>query len=317
MGAQGKAICSNASDTLQDPLMMRLLEPRKQEVERFVPFPERALTNGRPRSVVLSGSRHKHSTGLDSGAVRTNASANAAPPGRLQSSATMGRRPVGRSASIPRRRSSAASSKSDVAGALARKALEATRKAHGMDPDMDSGAVAPAATPQQQHHARASFLKNADATDGVAQRESVKVPGLEGCGVTAESLDDAGILYDEERYLLGPAVQAVDASEDAGSARGGSHASSSGRRASDGGALASGRRGTGDTRAGGSAAGGSVTGGPSVRVDGGEEVLGATKLRRPSSAPPPNTASKPKVGFPLRSDERWTGRHSLSVLQLL
>ena len=154
---------------------MRLLEPQREDEERFSPFPQRSLCNGRPRSMRVP---------RQDAATPRLAQALAPPPtqaaaGQLRRSATQQRLRSQRT--IQRRQGGDGGA--DLADALASESAVAEDK---------TGELALA---QSKRAARAEQTF----------ADVVPVPGLELSGVTPEDLDEAGILYNEERHLLGPA----------------------------------------------------------------------------------------------------------------
>jgi hypothetical protein len=139
---------------------MRMLEPRREDQERFLPFPQHLLLNGRPRSVCLTHKPRSQAAG----------------------------QPCTGSSSVMHRRNRV-------------KPCET----QGMSQAEEGLAVAP----------EQGMMANAFHTGSIVSAETgfgeKGVPGLELSGVTAEDLNDAGILYDEERHLLGSSAAAATA----------------------------------------------------------------------------------------------------------
>ena len=157
--------------------MLRLLEPRRPQAERYAPCPEHALGNGRPRSVVLTGRRPAPTSMLDSGHVAERpgtAGSVRPPPGKRQSRPASGAptRPVTAGAQQQRRRDRVPSG----SARLMQDAIWTDTSQAAQDASTDAGVI---------------------------ERDDAAVPGLELSGVSPEDLDDAGILYEEERGLLG------------------------------------------------------------------------------------------------------------------
>lgn len=147
---------------------MRILEPRREDQERFLPFPQRILLNGRPRSVRLSQKPRSQSSGQQ-------CAGNAGSTGCFNAKSIMHRR-----------------------NRLKARKASANQKA-------DDG-VAAEGVPEENMKACPDFAGLvAHAELGPGEKT---VPGLELSGVTAEDLNDAGILYDEERHLLGSSAAA-------------------------------------------------------------------------------------------------------------
>jgi hypothetical protein len=218
--------------------MMRLLEPQREERERYVPSPEHALTNGRPRSIHLSSHhtpghktpeadlqnalvrRRRHGdypperspihmrveTSAERQLLRQKSSAawgsHSAVRGALhrQKSAVGGQRvrTQGRQESTVAKTAAAAAAREEKAQA---RGLDKT--AHGMLDMVQGGDRGPCDcrrghTSSVLSPTERGVAASMDNTGHVTPR----VPGLEQSGVTAEDLNEAGILYDEERPLL-------------------------------------------------------------------------------------------------------------------
>ena len=172
--------------------MLRLLEPHKPEVERYVPYPEHAMGNGRPRSVHLNAERSAQKraaqdanlTRAAAGRRPMSAAASASGPHSLPKSGTQ------------RKHTTAA----DRLGLALAAAGDVRRLSKGRCSVRRSGCGGTDISGNSTSE-RVNQMDNA-----VEQADTSKVPGLELSGLTAEDLDEAGILYDEERELLGPAV---------------------------------------------------------------------------------------------------------------
>lgn len=230
--------------------MLRLLEPRRPEAERYAPYPEHALGNGRPRSVVLTGRRAHHKSILDTGNVesRPAAAGSLRPASARRASRPASAQPARAEA---QRRDNAQSS-------------EARRMQDAMWTDTSGSARAQA------------------GGAGVIERDDATVPGLELSGVSPEDLDDAGILYDEEQGLLGAAATAALAATQCST--GGSEQRST--QHSDGGGAAS-RTGSGAGDTGTGSTGGGLAGRPSVRMASGSGEASRLKRAAPSAAAAP------------------------------
>jgi hypothetical protein len=274
--------------------MLRLLEPHKQEVERFRPFPGHALGNGRPRSVHLTAERAAQKRASQDAAV-THAAAqhNARRPACALAA---GGRPSAQGAATPHaHKNASARARSEKAQSTLTRALlnKPPRPAGKTLAQLMEGADAETVSEAPLNCSPAPDPESG-ATGGAEDDEANRVPGLELTGLTAEDLDDAGILYDEERGLLGPAVAAPEA------ARGTSARKTV--RASHGVSIKQEQRedyGDEDEAAGKAGPSQEAAQGPaarqSVKINTSASGSASGKLQRPSTAPNPVAPEKPKA----------------------
>ena len=199
VGSHGPSVGSG----VQDPLMMRLLEPQRERQERFVPVPERTLANGRPRSILMS---QRPRTTKPAQSLSNKGTASARAGGALTEAI------LGATAAPKNKRVASARLSGDLPPG-------ATAESSASEPcpmAIESGLTATAEEVAEQLLERAQTAARTFVSGPV-------VPGLELSGVTADDLEDAGILYDDERSLL-PGVRKnepmASASRNSGAASG-------------------------------------------------------------------------------------------------